>query len=175
MLDHSSKPRWQNSLQRGDVVLFRFPVSDVAGAPRPKARPCLVLERSVQKGTTLLKLAYGTSAMTRANRGHEVRVNRADSMRAAGLQLPTRFVAARAIVVTTDHTGFDIGPIGSPLIGRLDPNLFERMNCIRLSLASKGFTWCNTRATPNGTVEACGFLDRNRISRGTRTGKGNIK
>ncbi|UOA33311.1 hypothetical protein DSM110093_03136 [Sulfitobacter sp. DSM 110093] len=175
MLNYSNPPRWQDILQRGDIVLFRFPVADEKGALQPKARPCLVLERAVLQGVTFLKLAYGTSAMTRANRGHEVRVSRPDGMRLAGVREPTRFVGARTLLVSPQHSGFSLGPAGSPIIGRLDANLIERMNCIRLVLASKGFTWCNTRATRDGAIEACGFPDRNRSFRGARNSKGSIK
>lgn len=175
MLDHSNPTRWQDSLQRGDVVLFRFPVDDGDGddgADQPKARPCLVMERAVLQGVTFLKLAYGTSAMTRANRGHEVRVTRPEGMRTAGVREPTRFVGARAILVSPEHSGFALGPAGSPVIGRLDAGLVARMDRIRLILAGRGLTWCNTRATRGGTVEACGFPGRNRIPRGRRTPKG---
>lgn len=157
MLDHSNQPNWPDCLQRGDVVLFRFPVADESGAPKPKARPCLVLERAVLKGVTFVKLAYGTSAMTRANRGHEVRVTRPDGMRAAGVKEPARFVCARAILVPPEHSGFAPGPTGSPVIGCLDEVLAERMHRIRLILAGKGLTWCHTRATRGGAIEACGF------------------
>ncbi len=175
MLDHSTPSRWQDSLQRGDVVLFRFPVTDEDIAKQPKARPCLVLERAALQGATFLKLAYGTSAMTRANRGHEVRVTRPEGMRAAGVGEPTRFVGARAILVSPEHSGFAIAPNGTPDIGRLDASLLERMDRIRLILAGKGLTWCNTRATRDGAVEACGFPGRNRTPRGARNPKGSSK
>lgn len=175
MLNYSTPPRWQDILQRGDIVLFRFPVTDGAGALQPKARPCLVLERAVLQGVTFLKLAYGTSAMTHANRGHEVRVTRAEAMRLAGVREPTRFVGARTLLVSPQHSGFSLGSKGSPVIGSLDAKLIERMNRIRLILAHRGLTWCNTRATKDGSIEACGFPVRNRSFRGTRNSKGSMK
>ena len=172
MLDHSTEPRWQDDLQRGDIVLFRFPVSDEGPAPHPKARPCLVLERAVLQGVTFLKLAYGTSAKGKANRGHEVHVTQPDGMRCAGLREPTRFVGSRAILVSPENAGFALGQAGTPVIGRLDDGLLARMNRIRLILAGKGLTWCNTRTTRSGTVEACGFPGWNRRPRGSLTTKG---
>lgn len=175
MLNYSNSPHWQDILQRGDIVLFRFPVADDTCAAQPKARPCLVLERAVLQGVTFLKLAYGTSATTRANRGHEVRVTRAEAMRLAGVREPTRFVGARTLLVSPQHSGFSFGPAGSPIIGRLDANLIERMNRIRLILAYRGLTWCNTRSTRDGSIEACGFPVGNRSFRGPRNSKGSMK
>ena len=147
-------------------------LADQGGADHPKARPCLVLERAALQGVTFLKLAYGTSAKTRANRGHEVRVTRSEGMRAAGLREPTRFVGARAILFPPERSGFAIDSAGTPVVDQLDAGLIERMNRILLILAGKGLTWCKTRATRDGSVEACGFSARNRTPRGDRNPKG---
>jgi len=46
---HSTHPilpagaNWRETICRGDIVLFRFPLSE-DGDLRPKRRPCLVLE-----------------------------------------------------------------------------------------------------------------------------------
>ena len=68
---------WQEIIERGDVVLFRFPIADDEDSNRdhkPKRRPCLVLDVFSKSETTFVELAYCTSAATKANRGHEVRV-----------------------------------------------------------------------------------------------------
>jgi hypothetical protein len=82
-------------------------------------------------GTTFVELAYGTSAGTKANCGHEVRVNQTASCHAAGLDRPSRFVCARRVIVSVKHHGFAAGEEHSPLIGRLDPPLLDRMNEVR--------------------------------------------
>jgi len=123
---------WQNLVERGDVVLFRYPLADKYDAStdrRPKRRPCLVLDVFTKGGTCFVELAYGTSAPTNANRGYEVRVGALASCHAAGLKRPSRFVCARRIIVSVNHSGFDDDDSGT-LIGRLDPPLIERMNAV---------------------------------------------
>jgi len=128
---------WQNLVERGDVVLFRYPLADEYDAStdaRPKRRPCLVLDVFTMGGTCFIKLAYGTSAPTKANRGYEVRVGEMGSCHAAGLKRPSRFVCARRIIVSVNHSGFDDDDDSGTLIGRLDPPLIERMNAVQARL-----------------------------------------
>ena len=100
-------PCWKANIAPGDVVRFRFPVaecSDHNAAAGPKLRPCLVLEVFQLSGQRFVKIAYGTSAFTTANKGCEVLVKHPDGCAAAGLDRPTRFVGARSIIVTLHHT-----------------------------------------------------------------------
>jgi hypothetical protein len=128
-------PIWHEELQRGDLVLFRFPVAytDETGEPvTPKVRPCLVLEIHERFGRRTATLAYGTSAKTRANSGYNVVVASEDGIDCAGLDRRTRFVGLRRITVGLDHTGFEFADgTASPIIGRLDAALAERMNAVR--------------------------------------------
>lgn len=128
---------WQNLVERGDVVLFRYPLADEDDAStgtRPKRRPCLVLDVFTKGGTCFIELAYGTSAPTNANRGYEVRVGALASCHTAGLKRPSRFVCARRIIVSVNHSGFDDDDDSGTLIGRLDPPLIERMNAVQARL-----------------------------------------
>ncbi|WP_323768522.1 hypothetical protein [Antarctobacter sp.] len=117
---------------RGDVVLFRFPVTEEDAEPgAPKRRPCLVLDTFESGGERYVELAYGTSVSTRANRGYEVMVKQPASRAVAGLNKPTRFIGARRITVHIDNSGFN-GPTDGPtIIGRLDEALLNRMNAVR--------------------------------------------
>ena len=123
---------WTMSLQRGDVVLFRFPVSaDDDSLDVPKRRPCLVLDTFLQGQDRFVELAYGTSSKGRANRGYEVIVRQPQSQAVAGLTKSTRFVCARRITVHIRNAGFDHSDEAtSPVIGRLDEALTERMNAV---------------------------------------------
>ena len=134
---------WQNLVERGDVVLFRYPLADEYDAStdtRPKRRPCLVLDVFSNGGTCFIELAYGTSAPTNANRGYEVRVGKMASCYAAGLKRPSRFVCARRIIVSVNHSGFDDDDNSGTLIGRLDPPLTERMNAVQARLQADADT-----------------------------------
>ncbi|WP_099824085.1 hypothetical protein [Oceaniglobus indicus] len=132
-------PDWAANPQRGDVVLFRFPVADSADhKEQPKRRPSLVLDVRKRGADCFVELAYGTSSDGRANRGYEVSVKQPKSRARAGLNKPTRFVCARRIIVNVNSSGFHC-PDGttSPLLGRLDEALMERMNAIRARLQAE--------------------------------------
>lgn len=119
-------------LQRGDVVLFRFPLAEEDDEPgAPKRRPCLVLDTLTKADERFVEIAYGTSADTRANRGYEVIVKQTAARATAGLSKPTRFVCARRIIVHVNHSGFHGRAKGPHIIGRLDEALLERMNVVR--------------------------------------------
>lgn len=125
-------------LQRGDVVLFRFPLAEVdeeVGAP--KRRPCLVLDTLTNGDERFVEIAYGTSANTRANRGCEVIVKQSAARETAGLSKPTRFVCARRIIVHVDHSGFHGRTKGPQITGRLDEALLERMNAVRARIQAE--------------------------------------
>lgn len=125
-------------LQRGDVVLFRFPLAEVDDEPgAPKRRPCLVLDTLTAGDDRFVEIAYGTSADTRANRGYEVIVKQPAARATAGLSKPTRFVCARRIIVHVDHGGFHGRAKGPHIIGRLDEALLERMNAVRARIQAE--------------------------------------
>jgi hypothetical protein len=125
-------------LQRGDVVLFRFPLNDENAEPGvPKRRPCLVLNTLNNGDDRFVEIAYGTSADTRANRGYEVIVKHPTSREEAGLSKPTRFVGARRIIVHVNHSGFDGEAEGPEIIGKLDAPLLERLNAVRARIQAE--------------------------------------
>ncbi|GGM00360.1 hypothetical protein GCM10011534_22730 [Pseudooceanicola nanhaiensis] len=125
-------------LQRGDVVLFRFPLAEADDEPgAPKRRPCLVLDTLTAGDDRFVEIAYGTSADTRANRGYEVIVKQPDARTTAGLSKPTRFVCARRIIVHVDHSGFHGRAKRPHIIGRLDEALLERMNAVRARIQAE--------------------------------------
>ncbi len=127
---------WQDSLSRGDIVLFRFPVAE-SRLDAAKMRPCLVLDVEVRGGNRRATLAYGTSAQTAANRGYEIWIKRRSSMAVAGLNRPTRFVCSRRISVEPCHADFKLGEQGSPVIGQLDDYLLERMHAVRARMQAE--------------------------------------
>ena len=176
---------WQQTLSRGDIVRFRFPRAedDPRDGGFAKARPSLVLETGCFRDRRFVKLAYGTSADTTANRGYEVRVMHPDAIAAAGLDKPTRFVCARTLIVSLDNPGFEPAETnGIPVIGRLDPDLLERMNAVRARLQAEADIAAEARAERrrNRRVwrrEARGLPQRNRAHRGPQKilKKGNDK
>ena len=118
---------WADEIQRGNVVLFRFPIRRAGEGEGPKVRPCLVLE--------VEELSGGTSVPESKNRGYEIPVTHVEDIRAAGLKRATRFIGARLISVAPENAGFDVGgPISSPVIGRLSPNRMERLDWVRARL-----------------------------------------
>ncbi|MBY6155931.1 type II toxin-antitoxin system PemK/MazF family toxin [Pseudooceanicola nitratireducens] len=124
--------------QRGDVVLFRFPLAEEDDEPGPpKRRPCLVLDTMTKGDEHFVEIAYGTSADTRANRGYEVIVKQTAARATAGLSKPTRFVCARRIIVHVNHSGFYGRAKGPHIIGRLDEALMERMNAVRARMQAE--------------------------------------
>ncbi|WP_322865928.1 hypothetical protein U5922_006795 [Aquicoccus sp. G2-2] len=129
---------WAANPQRGDVVLFRFPVANSTDQEPPKRRPCLVLDVRRRGAECFVELAYGTSSNGRANRGYELIVKQPKSRAHAGLNKSTRFVCARRIFVSVKSKGFDC-PDGStsPLIGCLDEALMEQMNAIRAKIQAE--------------------------------------
>ena len=125
-------------LQRGDVVLFRFPLAEEDAQPgAPKRRPCLVLATLTTGADRFVEIAYGPSTDTRANRGYEVIVKQSAARETAGLAKPTRFGRARRIIVHVGHSGFHSRTKGPQIIGRLDETLLERMNAVRARIQAE--------------------------------------
>ncbi|MEP0146511.1 MAG: type II toxin-antitoxin system PemK/MazF family toxin [Paracoccaceae bacterium] len=167
---------WKDLVERGDVVLFAFPINEGADSPteQPKLRPCLVLDVFELNGIKFVELAYGTSAHTKANTGYEVRVGHTDSCHAAGLDRPSRFVCARRVIVSINHPGFKGSKERGTLIGRLDPPLLDRMNAMRARLQAEADIQAEARRErweeqARWLREEPGFLERNRASRAAIT------
>jgi hypothetical protein len=125
---------WKESLTRGDIVSFAFPIERPLPWDFVKPRPCLVLDTIRHEGRRQAILAYGTDFENRSNRGQEVRVRHEADIRALGLRKPTRFVCARRLVVLLDHSGFRCSSEGTPVIGRLTPPLFARLETVLADL-----------------------------------------
>ena len=121
-------PAWAADLAPGDIVLFRFPVSEDAERAPVKRRPCLIVDRRSFGDDAFLDLAYGTAADGKANCGFEVRVHHEADFVAAGLTRPTRFVCARRVLVHPRHPGFTPYDDAGPRIGSLPPSLRPRLD-----------------------------------------------
>ena len=123
---------WRDDVSYGDIVSFCFPLAEEGHTGRPKARPCLILDIEVRNGQRYALLAYGTTSRRQSNVGLEIHVRRRVQYMAAGLDKPTRFVAARRLLVPLTNSGFVVcGATGSAVLGRLEGNPFERMNAVR--------------------------------------------
>lgn len=113
------------AFRRGDLICFRFPQREGAAYPRP----CLILEAKDDE----VLIAYGTTSMTGANRGHEIAVRQDHA--SCGLDRPTRFVGARRIRVSVDDPRIERCPDGGPtVIGRLPTGLMARLEQIRAEI-----------------------------------------
>lgn len=126
---------WKDTLSRGDIVSFEFPIERPLPWDIVKPRPCLVLDTAWDGGHREAILAYGTDFDNRSNRGHEVRVRHETDIRALGLRKPTRFVCARRLVAPLDQGGFRCSAEGTPVIGRLTPPLLARLEKVLPELA----------------------------------------
>lgn len=129
---------WQQDLAPGDVVLYRFPTTeDLPDGEAPKMRPCLVLDTPRLGDRRFAKLAYGSSAYGKSNRGREVLVRQAPSITTAGLDRPSRFTLNRTLLVSLDHPGFEAETHGDPRIGHLDEALMERLHALRARMQAE--------------------------------------
>lgn len=141
-------PAWRDHIGVGDIVSFRFPCASEDDATPPKARPCLVLDVETIGGHHYLVLAYGTTATTGANRGYEIRVRSAEALASAGLHKPTRFVAARRLLVPLDSGGFvHSKATGTPVLGRLTGEPRERMHAVRARIHAERDIAADRRAS----------------------------
>ena len=135
-LPETAVPIWQQTVAVGDILAFRFPVSE--GGEPPKLRPCVVLDVDQILGERFVLLAYGTSATTNANTGYEVRISRQAALQACGLERTTRFVGARRRRVSLSHAGFEAtGGNFTPWIGRLSGAELDRLNDVRARICAE--------------------------------------
>ena len=148
-------------LDRGDVVLFRFPLAEEgAETDAPKRRPCVVFDAFTWGRERFVELAYGTSVETRANTGQEVIVRHPSARATAGLAKPTRFVCARRIIVHVQNPGFHGRTQGPSVIGRLDASLMERMNALHARVRNEAdiaADYCTRMQGEEQTREERGF------------------
>lgn len=122
---------WQDSLQTGDVVAFRFP-HETDGSNDPKVRPALVLDVEETDVGRFASLAYGTSNPRSRKAAYCVDVRSEKDRASAALHRPTRFNAARRVLVSLDHPGFELSAeIGTPVLGRLTGPASDRMHRVR--------------------------------------------
>ncbi len=123
---------WHDHIRHGDIVSFRFPLSEDGSADQPKVRPCLILDIEVHDGLRYALLAYGTTSHRRSNVSQEIHVRRRAEYACAGLVEPTRFIGARRLLVPLTHSGFVVSAVThSAVLGRLDGQPFECMNAVR--------------------------------------------
>jgi hypothetical protein len=151
---------WRDHLTYGDIVVFRFPLSEGGETAPIKARPCLVLDIETIGDERYAVLAYGTTSRRRANSGEEIHVRKRDAYTAAGLDEPTRFVGARRILVPLTHSGFvPHTETGSPVLGQLESLELDRLNAVRgrihalHDIAAERRSSRSKRAAPSFTVE----------------------
>lgn len=140
-------PAWRDHVAVGDIVSYRFPCATDQDTT-PKTRPCLVLDVETINGQRYALLAYGTTATTGANRGYEIRVRSADALASAGLHKPTRFVAARRLLVPLESAGFACSAAtGAPVLGRLTGETRERMHAVRARIHAERDIAADRRAS----------------------------
>lgn len=119
---------WHNHLSHGDVVMFRFPA---AGQPAA-ARPCLVLDIETVGIRRCAALIPAFPARRPTSSDRSVMLFHRAEYRSAGLDGPTRFPVRSRLLVPLAHAGFVASQTtGTPVIGRLDGDAFERMNAER--------------------------------------------
>ncbi|MHA6326009.1 hypothetical protein [Roseivivax sp. CAU 1753] len=131
MLEQYPHNYWEQEIAVGDILLFRFPTTEVyPDCDAPKRRPCLVVKTGCYGTQNLVELAYGTSAYGFSNRGCEVIVRQSEGISKAGLTRPTRFTLNRRLIVSPAHSGFEFATHGDPRIGRLDQALTDRLHSL---------------------------------------------
>ncbi|CTQ48097.1 hypothetical protein [Jannaschia donghaensis] len=129
---HTMTAEWRDHISPGDIVSFRFPLAEDGNRAHPKARPCLILDIEERGDHRFALIAYGTTSRRKSNIGYEVHVRRREDYAAAGLNRPTRFVGARRVLVSLDHSGFALcGATGSAVLGRIEGKPYEVMNLVR--------------------------------------------
>ena len=109
----------------GDVVWCRFPFREMPGKPGPKPRPAIVravfLDRRTSRSS--VEVAFGTSKKSDRLYQGEFLIASPSGMRAAGLDLRTKFDLARTVRLPWTREFFTAKPGKSRLIlGSLHPS-----------------------------------------------------
>lgn len=137
--NNNTAPNWEATLAPGDVVSFRFPMSErKATGERPKARPCLVLEVGQVGHLKLATLAYGTTSSGKFNKGRDLLVAADEEIASAGLASETRFVGIRRVMVHIGHSAFNLAHRDTPVLGHLSGGSFEAMQTLRARFQAEG-------------------------------------
>lgn len=137
MFDQLTKKsaHWADHVRPGDVVLFKFPVAfPKTRDGKPGIRPCLVVEVDDHGEERRFVLAYSTTATTASNGGYDIAITHVADLQTAGLRRATRFICTRLLSVSPNHTGFDVGGSGAPVVGHLTGSRLERMQWVRARL-----------------------------------------
>lgn len=124
---------WQDHLAPGDAVAFSFPVPGDGSLPYP--RPCLVLDLETLGEHRMVLLACGKNSPRPSVRISHIDIRGTAACRRAGVDAPTRFCGTQRLLVPLAHGGFDISPeSGSPILGRLGGEAYERMRVLRAQI-----------------------------------------
>ncbi len=108
----------------GDVVWCHFPLREMPGSPGPKPRPAIVRRTFLDPRTSRssVEVAFGTSKKPKTLYRGEFVVASPGGMRAAGLDLPTKFDLARTVRLPWARQFFAVKPGHSRLVmGALHP------------------------------------------------------
>ncbi|MFZ3585107.1 hypothetical protein ACOI1H_23670 [Loktanella sp. DJP18] len=123
---------WRDDVSYGDIVYFRFPLSEDGTVSEHEARPCLILDIEVHGGLRYAQLACGAASHRRSGVSQQIHVRRRAEYAPAGLNAPTCFMGARRLLVPLTHAGFvEASVTESPVLGRLDGQPFAQMNAVR--------------------------------------------
>ena len=123
---------WRDHISHGDIVSFRFPLSEEGAREQPKARPCVVLDIERIGDHRYALLAYGTTSRRPSNVGYEIHIRKRADYANVGLNEPTKFVGRRRLLVPLTHSGFVIcAANGSPVLGSLEGAPLKRLNAVR--------------------------------------------
>ena len=125
-MNHPS--HWAAAARPGDIAMFRFPLGE--SEAEPKARPCLIIAARTEGSEIRLTVAYGTSAPTDANRGHDLILADATEAAQACLHRPSRFVLARRMTVSGRDARFACDRHGTAVVGTLPPRLLGPMRTL---------------------------------------------
>ena len=108
----------------GDVVWCNFPYGEMPGKPGPKPRSAIVRAVFLNRrtGRSSVEVAFGTSRKTDRLYNGEFLVGTPSGMRAAGLDLPSKFALGRTVRLPWAAEFFTIKPGGVRLVmGSLHP------------------------------------------------------
>ena len=108
----------------GDIVWCHFPLREMPGGPGPKPRPAIVRRTFLdpRTGRGSVEVAFGTGKKLKTLYRGEFVVASPGGMRAAGLDLPTKFDLARTVRLPWARQFFAVKPgHGRLVMGALHP------------------------------------------------------
>lgn len=114
----------------GDVVSCYFPEDETPNSPGIKARPCLILQMRQASGDSSGRwyalVAYGTSVNLDQTRPGELLLDAPESLAAASLHRPSKFVFKRHRLLPFDARYFRANRNKTVVLGRLTPQDISR-------------------------------------------------